>query len=180
MKSPTALAYLFGNPLSFLAILGATLFVGYESLTGQASGWLAIFLIAAFGFSLKCQNYLSSYGRWKREWDAMNGRGPKPAMFAGMPWLRYVIGIIAWVFGAGMALAAGNQPGMGWAGDVFWLVSLVGLMAIISRAFKHFRNRAYHFDKKISVTVCLLTPLHSVSAAKTHRSLPRYCVRLLN
>jgi hypothetical protein len=178
MKSPTALAYLFGNPLSFLAILGATLLIGYESLAGHASGWLVIILIVASGFSLKCLNYLSSYGRWKREWDAMNDQPSKRSMLAGMSWLRYPVGIVAWIFGAVMALAAGNHPAEHWAGNVFWLVSFVGVVAIFFRAVKRVRNKIRHSERTAPVSVCPSVPLRSIHISETYSSLPGYCGKL--
>ncbi|MDV6333148.1 hypothetical protein [Asticcacaulis sp. 201] len=180
MTRPTPMAYLFGNPLSLLAMLATTLLVGYAALNGQTNGWLAILCLFALGYCAKSAQQLATYARWKREWDAMNGQPPKAPIFARMKWLRYVLGSIAWIIAACMASAAGHHPNVQLAAGLFWLGTALGIGVLLFRMAKRIRQNVARTipQKQFPVSVCVNVPLRSVPVSDSYRALPEYCTRL--
>lgn len=181
MTRPSPTAYLFGNPLSLLAMLAATLYVGYAAMTGQANGWLAILCLFAFGYCAKSGQQLATYASWKREWDAMNGQPPKRSLFARMKWLRYPLGGLAWLIAACMASAAGHHPNEQLAAGLFWLGTALGIGVMLFRITKRVRRNVARTipQKQVPVSVCVHIPLRSVMVTESIYMLPEYCQRLV-
>ncbi len=176
MKQPSAAAYLFGNPLSLLALIIAMLYTGYTALTGTGSGWLAIAALIAVGYGANGSRQITAYATWKREWDGMNGKPPKQPLYARHPWLRYLLGGGAWLIGAWMALTT-TDHGLQWAVGLFWLATVLGIGVLLFRAAKRVRRAIP--QKQANVAVCMNVPMQSRPVSEIYRCLPDYCLRLL-
>ncbi len=177
MKQPGAFAYLLGNRFSFAAIILATAYIGYRALTGTGSAWPAIGMLLVLGYSLTSNRKIAAYGRWKREWDGMNGQPPRQSLYARHPWLRYALGIPAWAFGAWMALTT-KDANVQWAVGLFWVTTILGLAALF---WQLFRNLGRNLARPIpEVMLCLGVPLQSASQNKIRSVIPSYCARILN
>ncbi len=173
MKQPSFSAYLFGNTASMLAVAACTLYLGFKALTGSGSGWLAIGMLMAAVYCASRNRQLTAYRAWKRDWEGMGDEGGPPQPNT---WLRYALGIPAWLLGAWMVEAAGKQ--MSWVAGLFWLASLAGFAIVGFRIFpKRWRRRKLAVQP--SVAHCLATPLHSLPVASAYDRLPDYCLHLL-
>ncbi|MDI7774687.1 hypothetical protein [Asticcacaulis sp. EMRT-3] len=181
MKQPGATAYLFGNPLSLLALVLAMFCTGYNALTGNGSGWLAIAALVAVSYSVNSSRQITAYARWKREWDAMSGNPPRQPLYARHPWLRYVVGGSAWVFGAWMAFTTTDRA-LQWAVAVFWLGTVLGIGVLLFRLAKSLGRSVKHAmpKQKMVVTVCPVVPMRSMNASDACQLLPNYCRSLLS
>lgn len=177
MKRPGFLIYLFGNPIVFLLLAGATCLFGYQFFTGGQSGWLALLSLAVAGYSSKANDRLRSYQLWKMEWESMGGEVPKGFSLPRIPGARYVLGTIVWLFFAQGALTLGKTPGNELVLAMFWLGSAIMAVAILFRVFRGFGAFAAKGakGKRVTVGVCLPAPRQSPALQDAYSALPEYC-----
>lgn len=173
MRPPSIPQRLFGNPVSALVLMLTALFVIFRWLTGDASGLVAFGLALVAGYSAKAYERVAAYSAWKREWDMMNG---KPR---GSSWrlpriggLRYILGGVAWVFLALLAIGSADDLALRIPVMLFWLATAVMVVAGIYRLVRGGPRRARDGD---SVRVCLGRPVLSPSVEEARKALPHYC-----
>jgi len=175
MKPPGITAYLFGNLASFIAAILIGLYVGYLALSGQGSGWLVIIMLVTVAYCAASNRRITAYATWKAEWNAMNGNG-RPARQPRPRWLRFALGIPAWLFGAYLALS-NTDPSLGWAVAMFWLVSVFGFGNLFWQMARNAKRRAPQSEGVVAI--CVGIPMRSVSITDSREALPDFCSRLL-
>lgn len=184
MRKPRTLTYLFGNPITVLAAIGATAFLGYRAWNGELAALPAVIAFLVACQSMRSTDQLQKYNEWKREWEAMEGklpnaRGPR---FALTPAIRFAIAIAAWCVGAyGMfTVPLGDDLMAKLAMASFWLGSLLMVGVLIYRALPK-RTRATTVAKSPDpiVSVCLAPPKSSPSIPDAFRQLPTYCLTVI-
>ena len=181
MRKPGPATYLFGNPATVLAAVGATAFFGYQWWSNDSSPLPAIvaFLIACQ--SMRSSDQLQKYNEWKREWDALEGRASpaRGGSFTLTPALRFAIALPAWGIGVYMALTIGDDP-MGKLGALlFWLASAVAVCVLLFRLVrplwqKRQPKKAVNARDPV-VSICVKPPQASPALPDAYRQLPAYC-----
>lgn len=181
MKRPGILTTLFGNPMVFLLLAGATCLFAYQFFTGGQSGWLALLSLAVAGYSSKANDRLRSYQLWKMEWESMGGEVSKGFSLPRIPGARYVLGGAVWVFFAQGAFTLGKTPGNELVLALFWLGSAVMAGVILFRVFRRFGvfTAKEAKGKHVTVGVCLPAPRQSPALQDAYSALPEYCWGLL-
>lgn len=177
MRPPSVLQWLFGNPVSALVLMLGALFVFYRWLTGEFTWFAALLAAMVAGYSAKAYERVASYSAWKREWDMMNGK-PRGGSFRlpRIGGLRYVLGIVAWMFLALLAIGSANDPAMYVPVVLFWPATAVMMVVGVHRLMRGNPRSARGTD---SVRVCLGRPMQSPSVNEALRTLPGYCGVLL-
>ena len=172
MRPPSVLQWLFGNPVCALVLVLGALFVGYRWLTGEFTWFAALLAAMVAGYSARAYERVASYSAWKREWDMMNGRSPGLRL-PRIGGLRYVLGIVAWMFLALLAIGSAADPAMRIPVVLFWLATAVMVVVGLYRLIRGHSGRAS--TGKGMVRVCLGTPVQSANVQQALRALPAYC-----
>lgn len=180
MKRPGPLAYLFGNPVSFIGLSLAVVGSFIAAINGAVSYLVPIVLLAIGAYSRTASEKIAKYNAWKTEWDSMNG-GPTPPVVspkaAGGSGARYVLGAVAWIALALLAVSQAGNPDMQAPVALFFLATallvVVGLVRLM-------RRRAARPSTAAAgpVAVCLAVPRQSASTAQAFAALPQYCLPL--
>lgn len=177
MRPPSVLQWLFGNPVSALVLVLGGLFVGYRWLTGEFTWFAALLAAMVAGYSARAYERVASYSAWKREWDMMNGRSPGLRL-PRIGGLRYVLGIVAWMFLALLAIGSVDEPMMRIPVVLFWLATTVMVVVGLYRLASGRGGRVSNRDA--TVAVCTGKPPQSPSLGQAYSALPAYCVRVMN
>ena len=182
MKRPGPLAYLFGNPLTLLASLGATAFFGYEWWSANASPLPAIIAFLIFCQTMRATDQLQKYNDWKREWEAVEGKPRTATTGLNMksPLVRILIGVPAWAVGLYLVTTLGDDAPSQIAKACFWLGTALGIGGLIYRNLPRRRQAASTATKTYpDVSVCLAVPHASPSVAEARALTPGYCQTLM-
>jgi hypothetical protein len=182
MKRPGPIVYLFGNPLSLVVLAIAAIYFIYEWWASQGSPIVAFLAFLAAGYGAGASEQLRKYHDWKREWEAMEGRRPGDSLFARVmahPATRALVIVPIWCVFAYLVLTGGNEPTMRLAAGLFWLATLVMVVAVIVRLVRRRRPRKPTM-RDVPVTVCVSVPHRSPTPSEARAALPAYCQRLLD
>jgi hypothetical protein len=180
MKRPSYIAYLFGNPLSMIALLIAAGYFVYEWWRGQGSPAVALVAFVAAGYSVTTSERIQKYNQWQREWRAMAGEPPEGGfsrLLARIPF-RLVLGLSAWAVWGYFVATMGGEPGMQIPVALFWLVTLVMAVGGIYQLFRRVRPRR-RASQDVPVTLCVGMPSQSPTPAQASAMLPTYCRALV-
>lgn len=167
MRPPSALQWLFGNPVSALVLMLGALFVGYRWLTGEFTWFAALLAAMVAGYSAKAYERVASYSAWKREWAMMNGKSPGLRL-PRIGGLRYVLGIVAWMFLALLAIGSANDPSLRVPVMLFWLGTAV---IVVVGVYRLVRSTSRAGNRGDAVAVCVKRQ-DSDSVAAALSSLP--------
>lgn len=173
MKPPGFLTALIGNPISALVIMLGALFVGYQWLAGEISGWMALAAVIAASYAAKASDRVNSYSAWQREWQAMSGEMPTRLTLPRLDPLRVLGGIAVWLIGAWFALEEANTPGLQIPLGMFWLGSLLMIGYGLYRFAARLRGARSRSDG--AARVALSRPFQSPSTKEAYSALPEYC-----
>ncbi|MFT4075630.1 MAG: hypothetical protein QM647_08850 [Asticcacaulis sp.] len=175
MKQPNAFASLFGNPFMFFMLGFITVITGIMALNVQGWGLPALLMLGIMGYSTASNRRVIAYRKWQREWEAMSGKPPRQPTSVSVRWLRWPIGIAAWLCAAAWTLT-NHDGGIGWAVGLFWIGSLFGWASLLLRIVK--RAKRAMPQREMVVAVCPRVPMQSASVSQIYGALPNHCVQL--
>jgi|GEM_PF-3727344 len=95
-----------------------------------------------------------------------------------MSWLRYVLGIGAWLFFAVLAMQSASEPGMEIVVVGFWLVTAVAAVYTLVRLARKSRPVAPARSGS-HVAQCLPAPHSSPNVQQVASAIPDYCRALI-
>jgi Flp pilus assembly protein TadB len=175
MKRPAPIVYLFGNPLSVVALVIAALYLAYAWWAAQGSGALAFIALLVASYSFKASDQLSKYNHWNREWNAMEGRA-SGARGGGtkVSNLRALIGIVALGAAFIFVLNSANTPGMRVAAVLIGLALAVAVVGTVMRARRK-STKPLQAARDVAVTVCLPPMKAAPTLAQARAAVPGYC-----
>ncbi len=176
MTRPSLLTYLFGNPVSALALGLAALWLGYQALTGGASWLVALGAIAVAVYAGKAFDQVEKYRLWKREWDAMSGQPSAGFALGRVPGLRFAAGMALWCLGLYFVVTLDDTPGVALGRLLFWLGTAVMVVGMIYRLVS--RSRPKRRAERAMVSVSLPISRNSPARQQAYASLPVYCLKL--
>lgn len=182
MRKPGPATFLFGNPATVLAAIGATAFFGYQWWSNGVSPLPAIIAFLAACQSMRSTDQLQKYNEWKREWEAMEGKATASngAPFTLTPIVRFAIGLPLWCLGAYATSTVGDAPSAKVGAGLFWLGSLLMGAVLTYRALaRKPQTVAVAKPSDPCVSVCLSPPQFSPSLAEARASIPSYCKALI-
>jgi hypothetical protein len=174
MKRPGPLVWLFGNPLTVIALVIAAMYFIYQWWSNQGSPVAALIAFLVAGYSAGASDQILKYQQWKREWDAMEGRASGPGIARFYPALRIVFGLSVWCVFAFFALQPSNDPAMHVASGLFWIATLIMIGGGIVRQFRR-RKPAKQTVRDVPVTLCVPVSRNSPTVAQAFAALPDYC-----
>jgi hypothetical protein len=179
MRRPGLVTYALGNPVSVVGLSGAACFCIYEWWTGQGAGLLALVVALVAISSVNASERLSTYGQWKREWQAMGGETPRsfvsPRAFRV---LHITVVAVIWVGAALVVLTEQREPGMQIPAAMFWLATVIAAIAGIRKMLRRGKRSAPQRAKDVPVTLCVRIPAHSTTLNAAFANLPDYCLTL--
>ncbi|MEI9994912.1 MAG: hypothetical protein WDM91_09985 [Rhizomicrobium sp.] len=181
MKRPGPVVYLFGNPLSVLALAILTAYLIYVWWAMQGSGTLAFVALLTASYAFKASDQLTKFSRWKREWQAMEGSAPGASLRRFVPSWRVLGGVVGLGGGGFLLLAAPKTPDGNIASGVVVLAVLIGIVGILFRRSCQGRpRRGEAASRDVVVTVCVVMPRQKSALAYAYAALPEYCAALIN
>lgn len=174
MTRPSLLAYLFGNPLSMLALGLGVIVTAYQCYSGTGSAVTMVAAIVAAAYAANAQERITAYRGWKREWDAMGGDIPRRR-----PLGRRTIAIVVWSPMALVAAFPGPDPQMRQGAALFWWANAAITTLLLYRAIRSHRTRRRDDTRERAVTVVVGVPRQSTTLAAAYAALPDHCQRVL-
>ncbi len=180
MKRPGPLVFLLGNPVSVTLISIFALYCAYEWWIGQAVPVVVIVAFIAAAFAGRLNNAYEKYRRWKREWDAMEGRAPARGasqLLGRSGPIRIVLGLSVWAMWGYFTITDQKQPALLVA--LFWLTTLALVIAGVYRLLRRGKSPRRAASRDVAVTQCVSLPRQSPGVRQAFAALPEYCRPLL-
>ncbi len=181
MKRPAFSAYLFGNPISILALIAVTAALTYFWWTAQGSGFLALIAGLGLAYGFKANDELEKYGQWKREWQAMEGKSARGIPGGLRIALRVIGAVVAFCFIVVVLVDTPDTLDMQVAKGLVVLALLIGIGGWIYRGAKALRARRRQRDsfRDVPVAVCIPAPRQATTLTGAYAAVPAYCAALL-
>ena len=175
MKSPGAQTWLFGNVVVMGGLCLFFFFVGFRWLvSGEDYSVATIISGITASASYKAHEKLRRYQLWKREWNGMGGKAAWRGPSLGT--VRKLAAVAAWFVGAWGSVAYATESGFAIPVALFWLGTLVMIVAGIVRLFR--RGARPPRSRDVAVTVCLAKPAQSPDVRQAYAAIPDYCRRV--
>lgn len=174
MRAPAATTYLYGNPVVVLGLTGLTAFLGYAWLAEGASWLPAVALSFVTAGSYRAANRLTTFRRWKAEWDAMGGQTAKPFQIPKV--LSYLFAGAVWLVTALATSTMVDEPGAALPVLIFWVGSIIA--AVVGWRKLADRRAAQASKAQPVVHVMLAAPRGGNSVREAYNALPEYCAQI--
>lgn len=171
MKPPRAINWVIGNAVVVVIVGLIAMFAAYQWLALGGSPLPFVAMAFVGGITANAYDRVRRYQVWKQEWDSMSGKTPwrGPSLSA----VRKVAAVAGWGVGAWGAITYASEPGYAIPVALFWLGTLVMIVAGIVRLFR----RGARPSRDAVVTVCLGKPARSPDLKQAYASIPDYCRR---
>ena len=176
MKRPSFLAYLLGNPISFLVLVGNGGYFIYEWWIGRMGDVAPVLGVFIIGTAFGCMREVEDYSAWKMTWDAMGGVSP------GMKWrwLNWPISLGIWgLIGFGISRLDPHLPITTIAITCYGIATLVLGFKVLRRLWRRIRPRRQRPRKEVPVAIALKLPKRSPGPKEFYKGIPAYCARLV-
>lgn len=189
-KSPGLIAFLIGNPISLLGIVGGGGWYLYHwwdgtapMLFGISHDWMALICVVMIFHAVKAGKDVTEHWEWKRNWYAMQGMTPPSLMgfLRRIPGIRWLLGAALWV-GATyyLSLHPHDKDAANLLSPVVLGLPLLAVLGFVFRITQRLRRHIQRRRRVKPVQLCRSRPRRRTTVAQAYAALPDRCRKLLD